>query len=82
MEPDGSIAYTHEATTATTVPNTSKLLFTCGLDRISGTVGGMEVSLMIDSGSEINLMVEKAQEKLGLAVNPNSNLMMIAANNT
>ncbi|KAL7411559.1 hypothetical protein BDY24DRAFT_396247 [Mrakia frigida] len=37
---------------------------------------------MIDSGSEINLMAERSQEKLGLALNPNSNLTMIAANNS
>lgn len=78
-EEEGEVAFAHEVQA---VPENKKVLFSCGLDRMPGNVAGKEVMLMIDTGSEINVMGQRVQEKLGLPLNPNSNMTMVTANNT
>ena len=58
------------------------VLYACGLDRLTAEIQGKPVTVMIDTGSEINVMSEELHGKLGLALNPHANLTMVTANNT
>lgn len=66
----------------TSTLGTDQILYACGLDRMGATINGKKCQLMLDSGSEINVMSEKQQQWLGLTLNPEAKMTMVTANNS
>ena len=59
-----------------------RILFVCGLDRIWGKIAGYKVQIVVDSGSEVNVMSLDEKERLGCYMERAYLKTMVTANDS